>query len=354
MDVMPQEERLLKILRKIKYPGFSRDIVSFGMIKSLAVQDDEVQIILAVGSEKEQVKKELLKTIREALESAGGYKEVKISFDAPRPADSTPAAKQNAASAGPRTLPGVKYIIAVASGKGGVGKSTVAVNLAASLSRNRKVGLLDLDIYGPSLPMVVGISETPKVTSDQKIIPIEKYGMQLMSFGFISGNTAPTIWRGPLVARMTEQFFEDVIWRGLDYLILDLPPGTGDVQLTLVQKFALSGAVIVTTPQKLAVLDVKKGADMFRKVNVPVLGIVENMTHFLCPECNAVTEIFPGRGGQDESQRLEVPLLGRIYLTPEIALSADAGYPYVLQNPKSPITAVYHEIKDQILQQVEG
>ncbi|NOZ07810.1 MAG: Mrp/NBP35 family ATP-binding protein [FCB group bacterium] len=352
---MTREESILEILKTIKYPGFSRDIVSFGMIKALSVQEDEVEITLAIGSEKEHVIKELVRKIQETLKSKGDFKSVRLSFDAPRSAGNTPAPNQNdPSSATPRKLPGVKHVIAVASGKGGVGKSTVAVNLAASLSLGRKVGILDLDIYGPSLPMVVGIGETPKVTSEKKIIPLKKYGMQLMSFGFISGNSAPTIWRGPLVARMTEQFFEDVLWEDLDYLILDLPPGTGDVQLTLVQKFSLSGAVIVTTPQKLAVLDVKKGADMFRKVNVPVLGIVENMTHFLCPKCNEITEIFPGRGGQDESQRLDVPLLGKIYLTPEIALSTDTGHPYVLQYPESPISAIYSKIKDQILQLVEG
>ncbi len=351
---MLQKDSILEILKKINYPGFSRDIVSFGMIKELSISEDNVKLTLAVGSEKENVKKELESNIITALGKINEISSVSISFETPQPAGSSSTKQTNPSPMNPKKLSGVKHIIAVASGKGGVGKSTVAINLAASLSRDRKVGILDLDIYGPSLPMLVDVAETPKITSEQKIIPIEKYGLQLMSFGFISGNSAPTIWRGPLVARMTEQFFEDVIWEGLDYLILDLPPGTGDVQLTLVQKFALSGAVIVTTPQDLAVLDVKKGADMFRKVNIPVLGIIENMTHFLCPHCNEISKIFPGKGGEDESKRLDVPLLGQIYLTPEIALSADSGHPYVLKYPESPITAIYEKIKLQLLNHVEG
>jgi len=215
------------------------------------------------------------------------------------------------------------------------------------------VGLLDLDIYGPSLPSVTGISNAPQMTSKKTILPIEKFGMKLMSFGFISGNASPTIWRGPMVARMTQQFFDEVEWGKLDFLILDLPPGTGDIQLTLVQKIALTGAVIVTTPQELAIKDVQKGADMFRKVNTPVLGIIENMTHFQCPNCNEITQIFPGRGGKDESERLNVPLLGQVLLSPELALATDTGTPYVLKYPDSAITKIYKEISDQLIKLID-
>jgi ATP-binding protein involved in chromosome partitioning len=236
----------------------------------------------------------------------------------------------------------------VASGKGGVGKSTVAVNLASEFSKNHKVGILDLDIYGPSLPMIIGANEQPKITPEQKLIPVEKFGMKLMSFGFINSQNAPAIWRGPMVAKLTTQFFDDVIWGELDYLILDLPPGTGDIQLTLVQKLAITGAIIITTPQDLALLDVKKGADMFNKVNTPVLGVVENMTHFLCPHCEEITEVFPGSGGESESNRLDVPLLAQIYMSPEIALSADSGEPYVFKYTDSPITQIYSSMVDKI------
>ena len=245
-------------------------------------------------------------------------------------------------------IPKVKNVLAIASGKGGVGKSTVAINLAASLSKTNQVGLLDLDIYGPSLPMMVGLDKQPLMTSEKKLIPLEKFNMRFMSFGFLNADNAPAIWRGPMVSRMTQQFFDDVVWGELDFLILDLPPGTGDIQLTLVQKLALTGAVIVTTPQKLALLDVKKGADMFAKVNTPVLGVIENMTHFLCPHCNEASQIFPGSSGEEESKRLDVPLLGQIYLSPEIAQSADEGTPYVLKYTNSPITREYEKIASQL------
>jgi ATP-binding protein involved in chromosome partitioning len=196
--------------------------------------------------------------------------------------------------------------------------------------------------------MLAGIDKQPEMTSEKKLIPLEKYNMRLMSFGFINAENAPVVWRGPMVSRMTQQFFEDVEWGELDYLILDLPPGTGDIQLTLVQKLALTGSVMVTTPQNLALLDVKKGADMFAKVNTPVLGVIENMTHFLCPHCNEASQIFPGTSGKEESKRLDVPFLGQIYLSPEIAQSADDGIPYVLKYENSSITQEYINIASQL------
>ena len=216
------------------------------------------------------------------------------------------------------------------------------------------MGVLDLDIYGPSLPMLVDLHGQPEMTAEKKLIPLEKFNMRLMSFGFINSENAPAVWRGPMVSRMTQQFFEDVEWGELDYLILDLPPGTGDIQLTLVQKLTLTGAVMVTTPQELALLDVKKGADMFGKVNTPVMGVIENMTHFLCPHCNESSRIFPGNGGEEESRRLGVPLLGQIYLSPEIAQSADSGNPYVLNCKDSPITAEYMKIANHIVELAEN
>jgi ATP-binding protein involved in chromosome partitioning len=200
--------------------------------------------------------------------------------------------------------------------------------------------------------MVIGSHEQPKITAEQKLIPVEKFGMKFMSFGFINSDNAATIWRGPMVAKLTTQFFDDVIWGELDYLILDLPPGTGDIQLTLVQRVALTGAIIVTTPQDLALLDVKKGADMFKKVNTPVLGVVENMSHYLCPHCNKESEIFPGKGGASESKRLNVPLLAQIYMTPEIAVSTDSGEPYVFKYPDSPITNMFKSMSEKIAELV--
>ena len=330
---------VLELLKKVKYPGFSRDIVSFGLVKDIQSEQGSIAVTLQITTSNPEHKLKLESDVKQVISESGENAQVSVNF-IEQQVQSAPQGQP----AVPSNLKDIKKIIAVASGKGGVGKSTVAVNLAASLSIDHTVGLLDLDIYGPSLPMVAGVNETPLITEEKKLVPIEKHGMKLMSFGFVSGNDAPTIWRGPMVSRMTQQFFDDVMWGSLDFLILDLPPGTGDIQLTLVQKIALTGAVIVTTPQDLAVLDVKKGADMFKKVNTPVLGIVENMTHFLCPHCNEKSDIFSSGGGDSESQRLNVPLLGRVPLSPQLVNSSDSGIPFVHEYPQSDITQEFKTI----------
>ena len=335
------------ILKQINYPGFSRDIVSFGMVEKISISDEELLIILKINSDNKSILNQLSSEIKNKL-SQVSKKNITIDIKVPAPQVSNDNQMQGSINL--QSIKNVKNTIAIASGKGGVGKSTVSINLAAELSKEFKVGVLDLDIYGPSLPMLVGETRQPEMTNDQKLIPINKYDMQLMSFGFINNQNAPTVWRGPMVSRMVQQFFDDVEWGKLDYLILDLPPGTGDIQLTLVQKLALTGAIIVTTPQDLALLDVKKGADMFEKVNTPVIGVIENMTHFLCPNCNQSSKIFPGTGGADESNRLDVPLLGGIHLSPELAMSADEGKPYVLQYESSLIAKEYSKIAQHIKQ----
>ena len=333
------------ILQEIKYPGFSRDIVSFGMVKDISINDDKVVISLQVNSDNNKNLLQLQNDIIEKL-NLNGMDKVSVEFQKQIVQPNVTNKSQNPNKQ--QNIPNVKYIIAIASGKGGVGKSTIALNLAATLSKKFDVGLLDLDIYGPSLPMLVGEKNQPEMTDNKKLIPINKYNMKLMSFGFINSDNSPTIWRGPMVARMTQQFFEDVEWGSLDFLILDLPPGTGDIQLTLVQKLALTGAIIVTTPQKLALLDVKKSADMFKKVNTPILGVIENMTHFLCPHCDEKTKIFPGEGGIEESTRLNVPLLGKIFLNPDITKSTENGKPFVIDHEKSLITKEFNDIVKQI------
>ena len=338
-------DKIRNLLQKIQYPGFSRDIVTFGMVKNISMEGDIVDISLQINSNNEENLIQLQNSIEEQLHQ-NGINEVNIHILKPPQQSSSTGDELKSLIQQP--IPGVENIIAIASGKGGVGKSTVAINIAATLSKEYRVGLLDLDIYGPSLPLLVGINTQPQMTEEKKLIPIEKYNMHLMSFGFINSQNAPTIWRGPMVSRMTQQFFENVEWGKLDFLILDLPPGTGDIQLTLVQKLALTGAIIVTTPQKLALLDVKKGADMFNKVNTPVLGVIENMTHFMCPHCHEMTKIFPGEGGTEESFRLNVPLLGRIYLSPEITESTENGIPYILKYEDSPITNEFSKIASQI------
>ena len=278
-----ENQKILEILKTINYPGFSRDIVSFGIIKEINFNKGTVLVTIDVKTDNKSQIRELHDSIKNTLEKNENIYEVKIQI-------LNSNIKDDSEQTG--NIKKIKKIIAVASAKGGVGKSTVSINLAASLSKNNKVGILDLDIYGPSLPMITGVDFQPKVNEDGKIYPIEKYNMKLMSFGFLSGNNSPAIWRGPKVARMTSQFFYDVLCGDLDYLILDLPPGTGDIQLTLVQKIALTGAIIVTTPQDLAIIEVQKGAEMFKKVNTPVLGIVENMTEFICPDTQKSYKIF--------------------------------------------------------------
>ncbi len=339
-------DKIKKILQTVKYPGFDKDIISFGMVNDIKINQNNIEVVLSVNSQNDNHKKQIHKSVVDVLTSIKDVGNVSVNF---KEQPKVQNIHQNDVMS-PQKIEGVKHIIAVASGKGGVGKSTVSINLASSLSKNYRVGLLDLDIYGPSLPMLIDDYSTPSVADENTIVPIEKFGMKFMSFGFLNSENSPAIWRGPMVARMTQQFFDNVAWGELDYLILDLPPGTGDIQLTLVQKYELTGAIIITTPQDLAVLDVAKGADMFKKVNTKVLGVVENMTHFLCPNCNEKFEIFKGSGGKKESDRLNVPLLGQIYMSPEIALSADNGVPFVLKYEDSPITDIYNNIASNVVE----
>jgi ATP-binding protein involved in chromosome partitioning len=239
----------------------------------------------------------------------------------------------------------VKHAIAVASGKGGVGKSTVAVNLAMALSQaGARVSLMDADVYGPSIPIMMGAYERPLQTPDEMIIPVEKYGLKLMSMGNLAGHRAPVIWRGPLVGKLIQEFLSRVVWGELDYLVIDLPPGTGDAQLTLSQTAPLTGAVIVTTPQEVALEDVVRAVRMFQQVNVPILGVVENMSYFLCPHCQERTDIFRHGGGRKAAEDLRVPFLGEIPLDPQVVVGGDAGQPILLSHPDSPVSQAFRDI----------
>lgn len=341
------KEQVLKLLEAVKYPGFSRNIVSFGMVKDVFVDDDSAKVELKITSTDETIKKQIKQDIESRLKAAG-FKTISVLITANEAAMGQQTGGNGAAEE--ELLPSVKYTIAVASGKGGVGKSTVAANLATALMKKGfKVGLLDLDVYGPSLPLTMGVTEVPKVLPGNKLLPIKKYNMELMSFGFILGDDSPVIWRGPMVAKLVTQFLNDVQWGELDFLIMDLPPGTGDVQLTLVQKLALTGAIIVTTPQDLALLDVQRGANMFHKVNTPVLGIVENMSYYICPECGHRSEIFSHGGGEKESKRLNVSLLGRIPLNEEVMTASDKGQPMTIYNEASLIAEEFINIADQLV-----
>jgi|TARA_B110000914_G_scaffold34351_1_gene27173 ATP-binding protein involved in chromosome partitioning len=368
------KNKVKEILGNINYPGFNRDIVSFGMVSGVEIKADEVRINLSITSQNDEKKKILVSNIEKKL---GEYFS-SVYVEVEEKDSNGPSPGTQASSAEP-VLPNVKHVIAIASGKGGVGKSTVASNIACGLfEKGYKVGLLDLDIYGPSLPITLGINEQPEMTNNKKLVPINKFGLKVMSFGFISGNDTPVIWRGPLVSRMTEQFFKDVEWGELDYLILDLPPGTGDIQLTLTQKLRMSGAIIVTTPQDIALSDVRKGADMFRKVKTPILGVVENMSGLIIngivKDANGDTvnggtivtdvgsdyqienngkfelslDLFKKGGGLAESKRLDIPLLGQIPISNDIVSATDNGEPLIRFNPDHKASKIYMSIVEKM------
>jgi ATP-binding protein involved in chromosome partitioning len=264
------------------------------------------------------------------------------------------APQQEDPAAKPNIIPDVKHVIAISSGKGGVGKSTVAVNLAVALSLNgAKVGLLDADIYGPNIPMMMGVEKTPE-QQDGKITPAESHGVKLISMGFFVPEDQAVVWRGPMVHTAIQQLFRDVLWGALDYLLIDLPPGTGDAQLTLTQLVSVGGAVTVTTPQEVALHDVRKGMMMFQKVNVPLLGIVENMSYYVCGHCGERTEIFSHGGGERAAEKLGIPFLGRVPIDPAIRVGGDTGNPIVIATPDSPQAKAFREIATKLAAALEG
>lgn len=346
------KEKALEILGGIKYPGFSRDVVSFGVVKDVEIEGNNAVISVNITTNDSKKKQEIFDSIKNALIESGEIKDVQFKEAEQVKRQATP--QQQDQWAGQALISGVKHTIAVASGKGGVGKSTVASNLAVSLSLiGYKVGLLDCDVYGPSIPTIMGINEKPGIGENRKIIPIEKHGIKLMSLGLLLDDDSPVIWRGPIVAKLISQFVDDITWGELDFLVLDLPPGTGDVQLTLAQKVKLTGAVIVTTPQDLALLDADKGAAMFRQVNAPVLGIVENMSGFQCPHCNELTDIFGSGGGEREALKLQVPFLGKIPLESVVRKSGDAGEPVSLSDKESASALAFLKLAKNIENSVE-
>ncbi|MBV9463982.1 MAG: Mrp/NBP35 family ATP-binding protein [Verrucomicrobiae bacterium] len=326
---MPTETEIRSALEQVKYPGFSRNIVSFGLVKNVEVREGTVDLLLGLTTRDAGVAEQLQKDVETALRGVPGLKTLNLRIE------SQPAPASSGSPMSEMPLPGVRFSIAVASGKGGVGKSTVAVNLALALQQSgSKVGLLDCDIYGPSIPLMMGVHRKPEVHEDH-LVPLNNFGIKLMSMGFIVEEGTPVIWRGPMIMKTVQQFTRHVEWGELDYLVIDLPPGTGDTQLSLTQTLPLTGAVMVTTPQEVALIDVRKAAGMFLKLKVPILGVIENMSYFLCPGDGKRYDIFGTGGGRKEADRLGVPLLGEIPIAPEIRKGGDQGTPLMVAAPDS-------------------
>ncbi|HEY6395654.1 MAG TPA: Mrp/NBP35 family ATP-binding protein [Candidatus Binataceae bacterium] len=336
-------EAVLEALGQVKYPGFAADIVSLGIIETASpLPDGGYSVTLRQATESEEVMSKLAAGVHHALSHELGAPRIELKVRRLEP--------ELGEKTGRVRLEGTKHIIAVGSGKGGVGKSTVAANLAVAIAKlGLSVGLLDADIYGPSIPMMFGTDERPKSAGGQNFHPVENHGVKLISIGFFLGEKAPVIWRGPMVMGAVRQFLRDTLWGTQDFLIVDLPPGTGDVQLTLAQQVALDGAVIVTTPQDVALLDATRAVKMFRQVHCPILGIIENMSYFVCPDCGERDELFGHGGGEKMAREEGADLLARIPINLEVRAAGDEGTPIVVANPRHPASQAFMELARQLI-----
>ena len=344
---MITQDQILDALRTVKYPGFSRDIVSFGLIKGVSVDDGVVTVKISLQTRDPELPKTIHAHAQAAVQAVPGVARVQLDFDLKEP----PTTQGPAGPLMKQSIEGVRHIIAVASGKGGVGKSTVASNLAVALAATgAKVGLCDCDLYGPSMALMFGTNERPMATDQNEIVPVECHGLKLMSMGLLLDDASPVIVRGPMAPRYVQQFLRQCVWGELDYLILDLPPGTGDIQLTIVQTVALDGAVIVTTPQEVALIDARKATAMFAKVNVPILGLVENMSWFQSPGREEKYFLFGEGGGRREAARLGVPVLAEIPIDVPTREGGDAGTPIALHPASShPASKVFHDFAARVV-----
>ena len=335
---MITEERVKEALAQVKYPGFSRDIVAFGLVKEIKLDGADVEVTISMQTKDAKVPEQIFKDAQEVLNKIEGIGETRVNIDVQNP-DAGVQGGEGGSAGAKSSIPGVKRVIAVGSGKGGVGKSTVSSNLAVALAKaGYKVGLCDCDLYGPSTGQMFGTDQQPMANEKDEIIPIKAHGVKLMSMSFLVNDSSPVIVRGPLATRYTQQFLRQVEWGQLDYLILDLPPGTGDIQLTIVQTLSLDGAVIVTTPQEVALIDARKAATMFAKVNVEILGVVENMSWFECDQ-GVRYPIFGDGGGVREAERLKVPLLAQVPIDMRTRECADAGMPVALLSEKESVSS---------------
>jgi len=323
-------------LKTVLDPEIGKDLVTLNMVKAISVEDGRAAVTVELTTPACPLKEKIEGDVRAAVEKVEGVSGVDVEFT---------ANVRGAPAVADDPIPGVKNTIAVASGKGGVGKSTVAVNLAAALlAEGASVGLLDCDIYGPSVPRMTGSQAMQPEATETAFIPLERHGLKLMSIGYLVPPNESVVWRGPLVHKAIQQFIVDVAWGELDYLVIDLPPGTGDAQLTLTQTIPLTGSVLVTTPQEISLIDVRKGAGMFAKVSVPILGVIENMSGFACPHCGEVSDIFDRGGGAQVASELDVPFLGEVPIDPAVREGGDGGVPSVVSHPDSASSKAFREV----------
>jgi ATP-binding protein involved in chromosome partitioning len=342
------KEAVLAALRGVLDPNIGKDIVSLGLVEELTVEGGRVSFNLQfTGQQPPLARAEIHSRARKAVQGLPGVSDVKAGMASRAPAGATGHQGHGHGPARPAAeelIPEVRHTLAVSSGKGGVGKSTVAVNLALALhGEGAAVGIVDVDVYGPNVPLMVGARGRPAMVAN-RIVPVQAYGVKVMSIGFFVKEGDPVVWRGPMIHSAVQQFLKDVEWGPLDYLVFDMPPGTGDAQLSLSQTLPLSGAIMVTTPQEVSLLDVRKGLQMFRKMNVPVLGIVENMAGFSCPHCGHDTPIFGEGGGEKLAREFDVPVLGSIPIDPETRLGGDTGEPIVVARPSSPLAEAFRRV----------
>jgi ATP-binding protein involved in chromosome partitioning len=339
------ESAVLDALKAVQDPDLHRDIVSLGFVKQLKIDGGRVSFTIELTTPACPVKDQMQAQARAAVQAIAGVQDVQVEMTASVRSAMAP-------DAGRMPIPGIRNIIAVGAGKGGVGKTTVAVNLAIALARHgSRVGIIDGDIYGPNVPIMLGVQQ-PLTHDGQKIKPAESYGVAAVSMGFLTDDESPVIWRGPMLHGVIQQFFRDVRWPELDYLVIDMPPGTGDVALSLSQTVPVSGAIVVTTPQTVSLADTRRAVRMYQKLNIPTLGLVENMSHFVCSGCGRESDIFGKGGGEKLAENLEVPFLGRIPLYEPIRVGSDTGTPIVVAEPESPAAQALNAVAEQAAAQI--
>jgi ATP-binding protein involved in chromosome partitioning len=346
MQPAPDRDAILNALRVVMDPDLRRDIVSLGFVKDVAVETDRVSFTIELTTPACPVKEQMREQASAAVRALPGVSAVDVQM----------TAKVRSASVGDAAkppLPGVKNVIAVGAGKGGVGKTTVSVNLAIALAKcGSRVGILDGDIYGPNVPMMMGISSQLTTDEQRRIVPAENYGIQVISIGFMTKDDDAIIWRGPMLHGAIQQFFREVAWKDLDYLIIDMPPGTGDVALSLSQTVSVVGAVVVTTPQQVSLSDTRRAVRMYQKLNIPTLGLVENMSYFSCENCHHEADIFGHGGGESLASELNVPFLGRLPVYQSIRIGSDTGVPIVASEPASPVAKAFLTVAERTAAQI--